>query len=251
MWTFGDAWLPVFDNHGILAGMNTLARGMVAEFIGTFFLIFVGCASIILGQKQLGPHGSLITVALAHGLILSIMVTACMYISGAQFNPAVSIGLVVAGKQKPGQAGAFIVTQLIAAACGAGMLQLILSPDVANHPEVKLGATIGTLTMHADTQGVFLMEAIATFGLMMAILMGTVDSRAHKLGGFTIGLTVAACILAIGPLTGASMNPARTFGPAICGKHWDMHWVYWAGPVFGASVAAFVYKVVWDSKPSA
>ncbi len=231
--------------------MNNLARGIVSEFIGTFALVFFGCASIVIGQKALGGNGSLITVALAHGLILTIMVTACMYISGAQFNPAVSIGLLLIGKQKPVQAVAFIVSQLAAAAAAAGVLQLILSPDVANEATVKLGATIGILTVHDNTQGVFLVEAIATFALMTSILMGTVDSRAHKIGGFTIGLTVAACILAFGPLTGASMNPARTFGPALCGNHWDMHWVYWAGPVFGSCVAAFVYKVVWDSKPSA
>ncbi len=250
MWICGAACLPDGGDLGILVAMNTLTRGMVAEFMGTFLFVFFGCASIIMTQKDLGANGSLVTIALAHGLTLGVMITACMYVSGGQLNPAVSIGLVVAGKQKPVQAVAFIVAQLLAASCAAGMLQLILSPDVANHQSVKLGATIGTLTNHVNTQGVFLVEAIATFALMVSVLMSTVDARAHKLGGLVIGLTLAAAIMAIGPLTGASLNPARTFGPAICGSHWDMHWVYWAGPVFGASAAAFVYKVVWDSKPS-
>lgn len=233
--------------------MPSLSRGVVAEFIGTFFLVFVGCASIILSAKQLAlPEGStagtLVAVALAHGLILTVMVTACMYVSGAQFNPAVSIALAIIGKQPVQRAAAFVVAQLIAAATAAGMLQFLLTPDVANDPTVQLGATIGVLTKLQNFQGVVIFETIATFALMTSILMGTVDARAHKLGGFTIGLTIAALILAIGPLTGASMNPARTFGPAICGNHWDMHLAYWLGPCAGAAAAALVYKAVWEER---
>ncbi|MFM9995415.1 MAG: aquaporin [Phycisphaerales bacterium] len=225
--------------------MSKLAQGCVAEFLGTFALVFFGVGSIILTQPATGGAGSLVTVALAHGLILSIFVTACMYVSGAQFNPAVSIALAVIGKQSGKQAAAFILAQLLAAACGAGLWQLVLGPGTANADAVKLGATIGSLTVAGDTPAVLGIEVVLTFALMVSILMGTVDERAHKLGGFTIGLTVAACILAAGPLTGASMNPARTFGPALCGRHWDMHWVYWAAPLLGATAAALVYRSVW------
>lgn len=227
-----------------------LTQGCAAEFIGTFALVFFGVLSIVISQPALGGAAGLATIALAHGLILSVMVTACMFVSGAQFNPAVSIALIVAGKQSPRQAAIFIVTQLIAAACAAGLVQLLLTPSVANAESVKLGATIGSMTQQGAEIKVLVLEAILTFALMTAILAGTVDARAHKLGGFTIGLTVAACILAAGPLTGASMNPARTFGPAICGRHWDMHWVYWAGPVIGACAAAATYRWVWDDPDS-
>jgi aquaporin TIP len=229
--------------------MNKLAQGCIAEFVGTFGLVFFGVLSIVMTHSGYAA-GSLVTIALAHGLILSIGVTACMYISGAQFNPSVSIALAVIGKQSPVQAGAFVVSQLAAAVAAAGLVRFILTPEVANDTTVRLGATIGKLTDAGNVSGVLITEAVLTFFLMASILMGTVDGRAHKLGGFVIGLTVAACILAAGPLTGASMNPARTFGPALVGDHWLMHWVYWAGPVAGACAAAFLYKTVWTPRQS-
>ncbi len=228
--------------------MKNLLSACLAEFVGTFGLVFFGAGSIILTHAAPGSGASLITIALAHGLILSICVTAFMYISGGQFNPAVSLALIVAGKQKPVKAVAFIVFQLLAAASAAGLLQLFLSPEMANDAKCNLGATIGSLTTAGNMPAVFGIEAILTFFLMIAILAGTVDDRAHKLGGFTIGLTVAACILAAGPLTGASMNPARTFGPAICGNHWNMFWVYCVAPTSGACIAALMYRKFWQAR---
>jgi MIP family channel proteins len=218
--------------------IKELLPGCVAEFIGTFALVFFGVLSIVVG-------GQLITIALAHGLALAVFITAAAYISGGQFNPAVSIALVVAGKQSPVKAVVFIVTQLLAAACAAGLVQFILTPGVANVEPVNLGATIGSLTRTGNTTGVILVEMIMSFALMFAVIAGTVDDRAPKLGGFVIGLAVAMDIMAGGPLTGASMNPARTFGPAICGGHWDMHWVYWLAPIAGACLASVVWKVFW------
>lgn len=233
--------------------MNRLLPACIAEFIGTFALVFFGCASIIVANGQLGGSpftgsAGLVTIALAHGLILAICISGAAYISGGQFNPAVAIGLVVAGKQPAQRAAVFVVVQLIAAACAAGVLQLVLSPEVANSEPVRLGATIGRLTDAGMVGAVVMFEAVATFFLMFAVLAGTVDDRAHKLGGFVIGLTLVAAILAIGPLTGASLNPARTFGPAVCGSRWDMHLAYWLGPVIGACVAAVVYKFAWEPK---
>lgn len=220
----------------------------IAEFLGTFALVFFGVGSIILTHATPNAGASLVTVALAHGLVLSAVVTAFAAISGAQFNPAVSIGLIVAGRQKPARAIVFIGFQLLAAACAAGLWQMFLSPAVANHESCKLGATIGEFTAAKNETAVLGIEAVLTFFLMISVLMGTVDSRAHRLGGFTIGLTVAACIMAAGPLTGASMNPARTFGPALCGRHWDMWWVYWVAPILGAGAAGAAYRVLWDDK---
>lgn len=229
--------------------MRTLVRECLSEFIGTFALVFFGAASILLTSAAVtgAPSGAgLLTVALAHGLVLSIMVTACMGVSGAQFNPAVSIGLVIAGVQSPSRAARFVLAQCLAAACAAGMLVLLLGAERANSEAsgTNLGATIGHLTRQGETLGVFGLEALATMALMVAILMGTVDARAHKLGGFTIGLTVAAMILAVGPLTGASMNPARTLGPALYG-HWDMFWAYVVAPTIGACLVGAAYRWVW------
>jgi MIP family channel proteins len=231
--------------------MTKSTQACVSEFLGTFALVFFGCASIIVTRGSIGGEriyeggGGLMVVAFAHGLALAVATCAGMYISGGQFNPALSLGLVVAGKQSLGRAIGFIVVQLVGAACAAGLLQVVLSPSVANSADVKLGATIGKLTEMRFFWGVIAFEAVATFALMMAMLASTVDDRAHKLGGFVIGLTFAAAMLAIGPLTGGSMNPARSLGPALSGSHWDMHWAYWVGPIAGACLAAVVYREVW------
>lgn len=228
--------------------MKSLVPGCVAEFVGTFAFTFFGCASIMLTAPAAGSVGSLITVALAHALTISVFITGAMYISGGQFNPAVSIGLVVAGKQSPVQAAAFTVFQLLGAACAVGMLRVLLPSTIANSAEAMHGATIGSMTKAGLFGQVIGVEAILTFALMFTVLAAVVDDRAHKLGGFPIGLVIGACILAAGPLTGASMNPARSFGPAVCGNHWDMFSAYLIGPIGGAIVAALLYRVFWAKK---
>ncbi|MEZ6317964.1 MAG: aquaporin [Phycisphaerales bacterium] len=219
-----------------------LARACVAEFIGTFALCFFGCGSIILTR---GP-GSLVTVTIAFAAVLIVFVTACMYVSGAQFNPAVTIALVAIGRQRPGRAAAYVVVQLVAAAGACGALLAILGPDVADAESVRLGASLGSMSDAGDAFGVFWLETLQTFALMFVVMGAVVDARAHRMGGVCVGLVVAACITAFGPLTGSSMNPARSFGPALFG-HWDMHWVYWAAPIAGAVAGAFVYRFVWDA----
>jgi len=221
---------------------------LVAEFLGTFALVFFGCASVIVsgaGSMAEGFGGSLVTIALAHGLILAVAVACAVYVSGAQFNPAVSLGLVIAGKQTLVKAGAFALTQLFAAASAAGMLVLLLGREIADNPArgTELGATIGVLTRLGNVPGVFGFEFISTFALMYVILAAAVDRRAFRaIGPLAIGGTLAAAILAHGPLTGAALNPARAFGPALYG-HWTMHWVYWLAPILGATAAAGVYRL--------
>ena len=130
------------------------------------------------------------------------------------------------------------------------MLQLLMTPEAANAPNVNLGATMGTFTNAGNVLGVVGMEMVCTFFLMSSVLLGIVDERAHKLGGLPVGIAVIVCALFAGPYTGASMNPARTFGPAICGHHWDLHWAYWVGPVLGACLAALAYVAFWSEPPS-
>lgn len=222
--------------------MNKLTAGCVCEFVGTFALMLVGGAAILHNYDQ----GNIIAVAMAHGLILSVMVTATMHISGGQFNPAVSLALASIKRQSFAQAAAFIVCQVLGASVAAKLLQIGFTPGVVEAG--KLGATLGSLSNPGDSGLLFAMEAVATFLLMFAILGTAVDSRGvggtRAVGGFGIGMTVAANILCFGPLTGASMNPARSFGPAWVGGYWDVHWVYWAAPVLGASVAAWVWHLV-------
>lgn len=229
--------------------MNTLAKGCVAEFVGTFALCLFGCGSVVLTHDSVGD-GNLITVALAFGTVLAVFVSGCMYISGAQFNPAVSIGVLILGKQSPKQALAFIVTQLIAAGCAIGMMVFLLGTDEQAKAAMEAtnhGASLGVLSLgeRANPLAVFGIEFFMTFALMFVVLTAVVDERAHKLGGLAVGIVVAMCIVAFGPWTGASMNPARSFGPALYG-HWEMHWVYWAAPIAGAVAASMVYKLAWS-----
>jgi aquaporin Z len=214
----------------------------VAEFLGTFALTFFGAASIILTDDRI-KVGSLPTIALAHGLVLSIFVPACMYISGAQFNPAVSLGLVVAKVQSLQQAVVYIVVQCVASIAAAGALLGMVREYATS--SARLGATLGMLSDQGNVGAVMGIEVILTFVLMFVILAAVVDARAHKMGGFVVGMAVAAGICAAGPLTGASMNPARSLGPALVGGYWEMHYAYWIAPIAGAALAGLVYRLVW------
>lgn len=224
--------------------MNKLSAGLVAEFVGTFGLMFFGGAAIL----HAFPDAGIVAVALAHGLILATMVTATMHVSGGQLNPSVSLALAVMGKQPFGQAAAFIAAQLAGSVAAAALLKAAFTENAATVG--KLGATLGSLSTgeQSDTIMVLALEAVATFFLMFSVLGSAVDQRGtggtRAVGGFAIGLTVSACILAIGPLTGASMNPARSFGPALVGGYWTIHFAYWLAPIIGATTAGLVWKHV-------
>ncbi len=224
------------------------ARAALAEFIGSFALMFIGGGAIIVTSGE-----NLVAIAFAHGLILAVMISAIMHISGGQINPAVSIALGLIGKQPWPRAAAFVAAQLAGATAAALLLKVLLSAtyDVGN-----LGATLGSLTMvDSGTVGpgrAVGLEVIATFFLMFVIMGCAVDERgvgAVKVtSGLAIGLTLAAAILFIGPLTGASLNPARSFGPALIAGAWDFQWVYWVGPIAGAGLAVVVYTVSFRTR---
>ncbi len=223
------------------------SRAIFAEFVGTFALMFVGGGAIIVTGGE-----NLLAVALAHGLILAVMVSATMHISGGQINPAVSIALWVIRKQSSLQTGLFMVAQLAGAIAAAAVLKAALSGgyDVDG---VKLGATLGSLTTgeNPDLLAALVLETIGTFFLMFVIMGTAVDDRGvgktKAVGGFGIGLTVAAVILCIGPATGASLNPARSFGPALIGWEWENHGLYWVAPIMGAALAALTYRAAFGT----
>ena len=209
---------------------QNLLKQCIAEFIGTFALCFVGILAIHHSPGLLG-------VALAHGLTIAVMASAFGAISGGQFNPAVSVALFVAGKMDAMRAGAYIVTQLVAATA-AGFLIMAVAGDggrqIVSNGTPDLGATV------TQSQGI-LMEIVLTFFLVVVIFGTAVDSRAPKMGGLAIGLAVVMDILAGGPISGAAMNPARTFGPALASGHWNNHLVYWIGPLVGGALAGLLY----------
>jgi MIP family channel proteins len=218
---------------------SNLAKQCVAEFIGTFALIFVGIGAIANNSSPAAGVG-LLGVALAHGLTIAVMVSATGAISGGQLNPAVTFGLFVGGHMDVKKTVAYWIAQLAGATVAAYMLSgLIGMTKVVNGtPDIGLNAAgVPFVSIHQA----IVIEAVLTFFLVFVVYGSAVDVRAPKLGGLAIGLTVALDILFGGPLTGAAMNPARTFGPALASSHWNNHLVYWVGPLIGGALAGVIY----------
>jgi MIP family channel proteins len=221
-------------------------RHFVAEFIGTFALVFVGGAAIMIAKDTNSPAG-LIGIAFAHGLILAVMVSALMRISG-HFNPAVTIGFVVTRRIEVTMAGVYIVAQVLGAILGAYVLKWTF-------PFTLFEATRGggqAVALQVTGSQAFLLEFVATFFLVLVVFGTAVDPKAPRIGGLAIGLTVTADILAIGPLTGGSMNPARSFGPAVASGIFEAQVIYWAAPIAGGIVAALLYEYLFlrrDTEP--
>jgi MIP family channel proteins len=209
-------------------------RHSVAEFIGVFALVYVGGAAIM---SAAGANiNGLLIAAMAHGLILALMVTETMRISG-HLNPAVTIGFLVTKRINPVMAVIYIIAQLLGALVAAYALKATFPASVV--AATRLGGQF--VASDATTFQAILCEAIATFFLVFVVFGTAVDPKAPQVGGFAIGLTVAADILAIGSRTGASMNPARSFGPAVVSGVFEGHMVYWIGPIIGGIAAALLY----------
>jgi MIP family channel proteins len=220
-----------------------MTRKFLAEFMGTFALTFVGAGSIIVTSGE-----NLIVIALAHGIILAVMIASMMHVSGAQFNPAVSIALAVRGLQPWSQALWFTVFQVVGGIAAAFLLKATMVPAF-EYANTHLGETLG---IYSGAKGVdmispwrvLVLEGLAAFFLMWVIMGVAVDQKNKQHAGIAalaIGGVVMADILCFGPLTGASMNPARSFGPAMVSGEWTLHWCYWVGPIVGAMIAAIVY----------
>jgi MIP family channel proteins len=214
-------------------------RHFVAEFIGTFALVFVGSGAIM-ATRITQSSAALVEVALAHGLVLGVMVSALMRISG-HFNPAVTLGMLAARRIEGMMAAMYIVAQVLGAVIAGYALK-------ASFPEAIFVATRGggqTVALDITGSQAFLLEAIATFFLVFVIFGTAVDLRGPKIGGIAIGFTVAADILAIGPLTGASMNPARSFGPAVASGVYEAQLLYLTAPIVGGVIAALLYEYLF------
>ncbi len=214
-----------------------MQRNFLAEFVGTFALVFIGGGAIMMAQHT-GNTAGLLQVALAHGLILALMVSATMNVSGGHLNPAVTTALLVARRITPTIAGVHIVAQLLGAVAAAYMLKALMPTAIF------AAAQGGGQAIALDISGVQALglEFIATFFLMFVIYGTAVNSEAPKIGGLAIGLTIGAGILAIGPLTGGSMNPARSFGPAIASGVFAGQAIFWVGPILGAIAAALIWE---------
>lgn len=216
-----------------------LLQQCVAEFIGTFALIFIG-VGVIANHSNLTGNAGLLAVALAHGFTIAVMVSATGAISGGHLNPAVTFGLLVGGKIDGRGAVAYWISQLAGAVAAAAIVGALLQGQGVSGKELVFKGTpaLGKGATGLQSIGI---EAVLTFFLVFVVYGSAVDARAPRIGGLAIGLTVALDILFGGPFTGAAMNPARTFGPALIGGQWDHHYVYWIGPLIGGALAGLLY----------
>ena len=218
--------------------MPSLARRLTAEALGTFGLVFVGAAVVVVNGGFPNSGIGLLGIALAHAVVLSVMVTATMTISGGHLNPAVTLGLLVTRRIDVKSAAAYIVTQLVAATVAAFLVTLLLPAAAVREAMVGLPVIASSVTL-GQAIGI---ELVLTFFLVTAVFGTAVSPDAPRVAGFGIGLVLLFDILVGGPLTGAAMNPARAFGPAVVSGQWLGHLVYWIGPIAGAVLAALLWE---------
>jgi MIP family channel proteins len=231
-------------------------RAVLAEFIATLLFVFLGAGAVVavggilpLELEELTPDvsailgiGQLVAIALAHGFAIAVLVAAIARISGGHINPAVTFAAVITGRMKAGPGVLYVAAQLAGAVVGALLLDAVLASDV----EGNLGAhALNDSALSGDLAGL-VVEIILTFVLVFTVFAVAMDPRGpSNLAPIAIGLAVLIDHFVGVPLTGASMNPARSFGPALVANEWDDHWVYWIGPLAGAAIAAVLYYFVY------
>jgi MIP family channel proteins len=211
--------------------MQASVPAVVAEAIGTFLFFFIaaGAALVVTGD----PAAALLVVALAHGVVLAVLVSSFGAVSGGHFNPAVTLGLAVAGLIGPVKGAVYVVAQLLGAAAAGFALAYFLGDVSGAVPALGAGVDV--------TEGIVL-EAIMTTVLLFAVFGTAVDKRGPAIGGLAIGLAVAVDIFFGASLTGAAMNPARWFGLAVAAGDYANWYVWWIGPFLGAVVVALLYR---------
>ncbi len=219
--------------------MATLTRRLAAEALGTFGLVFIGSAVVVVNAFPNGDSG-ILGIAVAHAFVLAIMITATMNISGGHLNPAVTLGLLVARKIDLRTALPYIAAQLAGAVLGALLVKYAIPSNVGRILSYGTPVIASSVTM---AQAITL-EAVLTFFLVSAVFGTAVSPEAPKVGGFGIGLVLLFAILVGGPLSGAALNPARAFGPALVSGNWLGQAVWWVGPLLGGLAAGVLWKLV-------
>jgi len=221
--------------------MTEHTRALLAEAAGTFWFFFIGAGAIIADAN--GSGGGLGAIAAAHGVTLAVAVSAFGPISGGHFNPAVTFALAIAGRHPWSRVPTYWIAQLVGGLVAGYALRYAFdfAPSAADKTHLGtpgLGAGVGQ-------PEAIVVEGVLTVFLLWAVFGTAVSPLAPRIAGFGIGLTVAADILVGGPITGASMNPARWFGPAVASGFYDNALVYWIGPLIGAALAGLSYRYVF------
>ncbi|XP_078612165.1 aquaporin-8-like [Branchiostoma floridae x Branchiostoma japonicum] len=216
---------------------ETYVMPCIAEFVGLVIFVFIG--TMVTGYTTAG-NTWLLAIALAHGLTIALLIVSIGHISGGHLNPAVTLGITLAGGVTVLQGICYVISQLLGAMVGAAFTRAIM-------PNATYAACSGgahAIGGGVSITGAILCESILTMILVLTVLLAAVDSSTtgKALPPLAIGLAVAVGILAGGPFSGASMNPARALGPAVAAGVWKNHYVWWAGPVIGALVAGLIYR---------
>lgn len=208
-------------------------REALAEGIGTFILVFAGTGAVMVNSIS-GGSVTHIGISFVFGAVVTALIYGIGHLSGAHFNPAVNLAFWTSGFFPKRRVLPYILAQLVGAIAASALLLISLG-RVAN-----LGAT---LPLNGNWLQSLVLEFVLTFILMFVILGSGLDRRAHiGFAGLAIGLTVGMEAAFMGPITGASMNPARSLGPALVGGIWQHHWVYWVAPILGAQLAVILYR---------
>jgi MIP family channel proteins len=212
---------------------STLKTKFLVEIVGTFILVYAiaSAATVYSDSGQLGVIG----IGLVHALVLTAIVYAIGYRSGAQVNPAVTIGLLVARKIKGKEAVVYIIAQIIGSVIAATVVYTIFGAEMS--------ASI-TLPSEGNVARALILETVMTFTLVYVVLTTTTSKNFNiaPLAGVAIGFTLGLNVMFGGAITGGSLNPARSFGPALVMWNFSYHWVYWIAPIIGGLIAAGVYK---------
>ncbi|MBA2457535.1 MAG: aquaporin [Gemmatimonadales bacterium] len=217
----------------------SVVRRAVAEALGTFFLVLIGPGAVMVNAYTDGAVGH-VGVALGFAFVVIAMVYALGHLSGAHINPAVTLAFWSVRRFPGSQVAPYVVAQCLGAVAASALSRLALGPVG------QVGATLPRVPPAVA----FGVEWLLSFALMFVVMAVATDDRVPAgFAAIAVGLTVGFCALVGGPLTGASMNPARSFGPALVGGLWQSHWVYWLAPVSGMLVAARVYDLLRGLSP--
>lgn len=225
-------------------------RISVAELIGVFLFVFISAGVVMVSGAMTGGAMTLerlLVMALAHGLAIAVLYMAISHISGGHINPAVTFAAMLTKRVSMMQGVATIVAQLAGAVLAAVALGSLFSAALGGGLNAGTAGTLGSHVLATDAWKGVLMEIVLTAMVVLAYFGAGMDRRGvGASAGLAIGMAVAVSFLLGAGITGGSMNPARSFGPALVGGYWTDHWVYWVGPLVGAAVAGYGYRYLFQ-----